>query len=85
MFVLTNTVSADGSIGGVYSASMRLAEQSFEAGSKDGIEKITRSLKGLVGSNSEGTPAAADPNAAGQQKQQLKPNTAPNKNRQNKP
>jgi len=85
VFVLTNTVSADGSIGGVYSASMRLAEQSYEAGSKDGIEKITRSLKGLVGSNSEGTPAAADPNAAGQQKQPSKPNTAPNKNRQNKP
>jgi anti-sigma factor RsiW len=86
VFVLTNTVSADGSIGGVYSASMRLAEQSYEAGSKDGIEKITRGLKGLVGSQQEGTPAATDPGAAGQQKQQpSKPNTAPNKNRQNKP
>jgi len=84
--VLTNTVSADGSIGGVYSASMRLAEQSYAAGSKDGIEKITRGLKGLVGGNPEGTPAATDPNTAGQQKQQpSKPNTAPNKNRQNKP
>jgi len=83
--VLTNTVSADGSIGGVYSASMRLAEQSYAAGSKDGIEKITRGLKGLVGSQQEGTPAATDPNAAGQQKQPSKPNTAPNKNRQNKP
>jgi hypothetical protein len=83
--VLTNTVSADGSIGGVYSASMRLAEQSYEAGSKDGIQKITRGLKGLVGSQPDGTPAATDPNAAGQQKQPSKPNTAPNKNRQNKP
>ena len=83
--VLTNTVSADGSIGGVYSASMRLAEQSYAAGSKDGIEKITRGLKGLVGSQQEGTPAAIDPNAAGQQEQPSKPNTAPNKNRQNKP
>jgi anti-sigma factor RsiW len=85
VFVLTNTVSADGSIGGVYSASMRLAEQSYEAGSKDGIEKITRGLKGLVGSKPEAAPATADPNAAGQQKQPSKPNPAPNKNRQNKP
>ncbi|MGH9971690.1 MAG: anti-sigma factor family protein [Pyrinomonadaceae bacterium] len=30
VFVLTNTVSADGSISGVYSASLRLAEQSYE-------------------------------------------------------
>src|SRR6185436_10262914 len=83
--VLTNTVSADGSIGGVYSASMRLAEQSYAAGSKDGIEKITRGLKGLVGGQQDGTPAATEPNAAGQQKQPPKPNPAPNKNRQNKP
>jgi hypothetical protein len=38
VFVLTNTVSADGSISGVYRASLRLAEQSYSNG-----------LKGLVG------------------------------------
>ncbi|MEP6922254.1 MAG: zf-HC2 domain-containing protein [bacterium] len=50
VFVLANTVSADGSISGVYQASMRLAEQSY-----------TNGLKELVGgqrqdsSNSAGT------------------------------
>ena len=29
VFVLANTVSADGSISGVYQASLRLAEQSY--------------------------------------------------------
>ena len=47
VFVLTNTVSADGSISGVYSASLRLAEQS--AGSNGRIKKITQGLKELVG------------------------------------
>ena len=83
--VLTNTVSADGSIGGVYSASMRLAEQSYAAGSKTGIQEFTRGLKGLVGSQQDETPAATDPNGAAQQKQPSKPNSSPNKNRQNKP
>ena len=32
VFVLTNTVSADGSISGMYSASLRLAEQSYTKG-----------------------------------------------------
>src|SRR6266851_1154009 len=47
VFVLTNTVSADGSISGVYSASLRLAEQS--AGSNGRIKEITQGLKELVG------------------------------------
>jgi anti-sigma factor RsiW len=49
VFVLTNTVSADGSIGGVYSASLRLAERSYGAGPRDGIKEITKGLKELVG------------------------------------
>jgi hypothetical protein len=86
VFVLTNTVSADGSIGGVYSASLRLAEQSYAAGSKGGIKEITNGLKVLVGSQSEATqPAAEQTPTASQQKQQPKANTVPNKNRQNKP
>lgn len=35
VFVLSNTVSADGSISGVYQASLRLAEQSYENGLKE--------------------------------------------------
>ena len=86
VFVLTNTVSADGSIGGVYSASLRLAEQSYAAGSKGGIKEITNGIKVLVGSQAEDAqPAPEQTPAATQQKQQPKANTVPNKNRQNKP
>ncbi len=47
VFVLTNTVSADGSISGMYSASLRLAEQSYSksrnvsgTGISDGVKKF---------------------------------------------
>jgi anti-sigma factor RsiW len=53
VFVLTNTVSADGSISGVYRASLRLAEQSYSGGSEGGIREFTNGLKGLVGGQSE--------------------------------
>jgi hypothetical protein len=86
VFVLTNTVSADGSIGGVYSASLRLAEQSYAAGSKGGIKEITNGIKVLVGSQAEDAqPTPEQTPAASQQKQQPKANPVPNKNRQNKP
>jgi predicted anti-sigma-YlaC factor YlaD len=83
VFVLTNTVSADGSIGGVYSASLRLAEQSYAAGSNGGIKEITNGVKVLLGS--QPAPAAPEQTPASQQKQQPKANSVPNKNRQNKP
>lgn len=53
VFVLTNTVSADGSISGVYRASLRLAEQSYSGGSEGGIREFTNGLKGLVGGQGE--------------------------------
>ncbi|HKZ77384.1 MAG TPA: zf-HC2 domain-containing protein [Pyrinomonadaceae bacterium] len=46
VLVLTNTVSADGSIGGVYQASLRLAEQSSQQ--RVGMKEITEGLKELV-------------------------------------
>jgi len=52
VFVLSNTVSADGSISGVYRASLRLAEQSYTVGSKGGIKELTNGLKELVGGQS---------------------------------
>jgi anti-sigma factor RsiW len=63
VFVLTSTVSADGSISGMYSASLRLAGQSTQGkgvsgtGISDGVKKF------FVGGNDESTPAPA---AAGQ-------------------
>jgi len=86
VFVLTNTVSADGSISGVYSASLRLAEQSYAGGSGGGIKEITQGLKELVGGQHQNTPPASEQNQSGSQpKQSPKQNGAPNKNRQNKP
>lgn len=85
VFVLTNTVSADGSIGGVYSASLRLAEQSYAAGSKGSIKDITDGLKELVGGQSQGAPPATEQNPAnGQQKPAPKQNDPASKSGQNK-
>ncbi|HAF16489.1 MAG TPA: hypothetical protein DCK93_19035 [Blastocatellia bacterium] len=84
VFVLTNTVSADGSISGVYSASLRLAEQSYAAGSNGGIKEITKGLKELVSGPSEATPATEPNQGAGEPKQQPKQNGAPSRNRPNK-
>lgn len=81
VFVLTNTVSADGSIGGVYSASLRLAEQSYAAGSKSSIKEITNGFKKLVGGETSGAQPATEQNqSSGQQKQAPKQNGAANKN-----
>src|SRR5215467_14728559 len=44
ILVLTNTVSADGSIGGVYNASLQLAEQT-SGQAKTGVEEITNTSK----------------------------------------
>lgn len=84
VFVLTNTVSADGSISGVYTASLRLAEQS--AGSNGRINKITQGLKELVGG---GQPQEVQPatqqNQSSQPKPQPKQSVTPGNNPQNKP
>jgi hypothetical protein len=86
VFVLTNTVSADGSISGVYSASLRLAEQSYASGSTGGFKEITNGIKELVGGQREDTPPATEKNTGSSQpKEQPKQAATPNKNRQNKP
>jgi hypothetical protein len=87
VFVLTNTVSADGSISGVYSASLRLAEQSYAAGSNGGIKEITKGLKELVGGQEQSPQPQPTEQTQGsdQQKQQPKQSVVPNKNHQNKP
>jgi hypothetical protein len=85
VFVLTNTVSADGSISGVYSASLRLAEQSYAGSSQGGIKEITEGIKELVGGQRQGVPAAAEQNKSGGQPKQSpkQQNGAPKKNGQN--
>jgi anti-sigma factor RsiW len=89
VFVLTNTVSADGSISGVYSASLRLAEQGYATGSKNGIKEITNGLKELVGGEPEAAQPSPEQTPSEQPKPQPQPQAkqsgAPNKSRQNKP
>jgi hypothetical protein len=77
VFVLTNTVSADGSISGVYSATVRLAEQGA------GLQ----GLKKLVGGDQkqEVQPAAQQQSQGSQQKPQPKQSVTPGNNPQNKP
>jgi hypothetical protein len=70
VFVLTNTVSADGSISGVYSASIQLAERS--AGSTGGINEITKGIKEFVGGRRKGAAPANQNQGNGHQKQQPK-------------
>lgn len=79
VFVLTNTVSADGSISGVYTASLRLAEQS--AGSNGRINKITQGLKDLVGGGQrQEVQPATQQNQGGQPKPQPKQSVTPGNN-----
>ncbi|MGB8509834.1 MAG: zf-HC2 domain-containing protein [Pyrinomonadaceae bacterium] len=50
VFVGTNTISDDGSIGGMYRASLRLAEQTYEHGAKQASElkQVTEGIENLV-------------------------------------
>jgi hypothetical protein len=83
VFVLTNTVSADGSISGVYSASLRLAEQS--AGSNGRIKEITQGLRELVGGQKQEAQPTTQPSQGSQQKPQPKPSVAPDTSGQHRP
>ena len=83
VFVLANTVSADGSISGVYHASLRLAEQT--SGNSNGeIGEITNGLKELVSGENQKPPAAPQKQETDQQKEQAKPAGLQNKSGQNK-
>lgn len=78
ILVLTNTVSADGSIGGMYRATVRLAEQSYSQGSSKAVKpaKFTEDLDRLT----EGiTTVLTNKENAEQKKDEQKPATAPDK------
>ncbi len=85
VFVLTNTVSADGSISGVYRASLRLAEQSYSGGSEGGIKGFTNGLKGLVGGQGQNPKNNSDQEQKpAEQKPQSKQEAAGNGNGEKK-
>ena len=57
VFVLTNTVSADGSISGMYRASLRLAEQSYANGAGVNPTGVSKEVKEFfVGAQDQDTP-----------------------------
>jgi hypothetical protein len=92
VFVLTNTVSADGTIGGVYHASLQLAERTASSASRNpGVKQLAGSVNELMdGERSGNTNDAskgqntsnqnsAPQSSPGNAKQ--KPDNAPRKNR----
>jgi hypothetical protein len=58
VFVLTNTVSTDGSVGGIYHASLQLAERTADSASKssalpNGMKQIAGSVNDFMGGSEE--------------------------------
>jgi len=67
VFVLTNTVSTDGSVGGIYLASLQLAERTAGSASKssalpNGIKKLGGSVDDLMGGEKAGKANDANQN-----------------------
>jgi anti-sigma factor RsiW len=84
VFVLTNTVSADGSISGVYRASLALAAQSYSGGTESGIKELTNGLKGLVGGQGQNNNSSGQEQKPAEQKPQGKQDAARNGNGEQK-
>jgi hypothetical protein len=56
VFVLTNTVSTDGSVGGLYHASLQLAERtagSASKGSANGVKQLAGTVNDLIGNEEQ--------------------------------
>jgi len=56
VFVLTNTVSTDGSVGGLYHASLQLAERtagSASKGSANGVKQLAGTVNDLIGNEGQ--------------------------------
>jgi hypothetical protein len=75
VLVLTNTVSADGSIGGVYDAGLQLAEQT-NGKSKVEVQQITDDVQQLVEDPNQNPPAPPQKPSGEQNEKDLK-NTKP--------
>ena len=84
ILVLTNTVSADGSIGGVYNAGVQLAERTSGQSNSE-VREVTDDLKLLVEPEEQkpAAPAAPAKDTTDQQKEQ-KPNTKSGSTRKNR-
>jgi len=61
VFVLTNTVSTDGSVGGIYAATMQLAQRTADNATRssvlpDGVKKIQGSFNDVIGNQKAAEP-----------------------------
>src|ERR1043166_9254827 len=77
VFVLTNTVSTDGSVGGIYHASLQLAHKTADNATKssvlpDGMKKIEG-----IGNDLMGSPKAAEPDDQSNKNQAANQNSTP--------
>jgi anti-sigma factor RsiW len=88
VFVLTNTVSADGSISGMYRASIRLAEQSYKSAAGVNRTDVSEGVKEFfVGAQgqSQPTPSPALQNLPDQKPEDKKVNQTQDKGSQKQP
>src|SRR5437773_4235486 len=89
VFVLTNTVSTDGSVGGVYHASLQLAERtagSATKGSANGVKQLAGTVNELMGTEQnqkKANDSNKNQNSANQNSAQTKP-SSPNPSHQNR-
>jgi len=85
VFVLANTVSADGSISGVYRAGLALAAKSYSGGTEGGTKEFPNGLKGLVGGEGQNPKNDSSPEQKpAEQKPQPKPVASGNNNGEKK-
>jgi len=87
VFVLTNTVSTDGSVGGIYHASLQLAAKTADNATKssvlpDGVKKFEGSVDNLMGSDD--TPQGDGSSVNKNQNESQRNQNNPTQNSQNK-
>ena len=87
VFVLTNTVSTDGSVGGIYHASLQLAAKTADNATKssvlpDGVKKFEGSVDNLMGSDD--TPQGDGSSVNQNQNESQRNQNNPTQNSQNK-
>ena len=87
VFVLTNTVSTDGSVGGIYHASMQLAQQTAGTASKtssDGVKQMKNGVNEVIGTDKTETPKDANSNQ-NSANQNSAPQNSQSKSKENRP
>jgi Mg-chelatase subunit ChlI len=88
VFVLTNTVSTDGSVGGIYAATLQLAHRTADKATKssvlpDGVRKFQGSVDNLMG-NDNASEGDESPKNQNQNENQVNQNSN-SQNSQSKP